>query len=124
MSYFLCRISHFLLSVFTSRGLGNILGAIFAGIVFPKIRTGKMKLMSIGASLTFNGIAMVVVPMVNKLWLLGTVSFVTTLTSSYLNTGLESFILVIWSRVGNRVLLFLFSICDEIDSFSTLTCQP
>jgi hypothetical protein len=53
-------------SVFTYRGLGNILGAVFAGIVFPRLPSGTVKLMTIGATLCFNGFAIAVMPLVNS----------------------------------------------------------
>ena len=50
----------------------------------------------VGAMLIFNGCAMAGMPFVSDLALLGVISFVTTMTASFFNTGLESLVLVIW----------------------------
>ena len=47
-------------------------------------------------------------PFVTELWLLGTVSFATTLTSSYLNTGLESLLLNIFGVGGSTWVIAIY----------------
>ena len=46
-------------------------------------------------------------PFVSDLALLGVISFVTTMTASFFNTGLESLVLVIWGP-GQVLLLYPF----------------
>ena len=46
-------------------------------------------------------------PFVSDLALLGVISFVTTMTASFFNTGLESLVLVIWGP-GQEILLYSF----------------
>ena len=51
---------------------------------------------------------MSVMPFVTRLWLLGSVSFATTLTSAYLNTGLESLLLNIFGAGGSAWVIAIY----------------
>jgi len=104
-------------SVFSWRGLGNVVGAIAAGIIFPRLPSGKVKLLTIGGTLLFNGIFMAVMPFVTELWLLGTVAFATTLTSSYFNTGLESLSLNIFGPGGSTWVIAIYHAFFTIGGF-------
>ena len=55
-------------AVFTWKGLGQIIGAIVAGLAFPRITTGTWKLVWCGIFILFNGCAMAVMPFVSDLW--------------------------------------------------------
>ena len=82
-----------------------------------KLATGKVKLLTIGGTLLFNGIFMAVMPFVTELWLLGTVAFATTLTSSYFNTGLESLSLNIFGPAGSTWVIAIYHAFFTIGGF-------
>ena len=48
--------------------MGQIIGAIVAGLAFPRITTGTWKLVWCGIFILFNGCAMAVMPFVSDLW--------------------------------------------------------
>ncbi|CAG5094143.1 Oidioi.mRNA.OKI2018_I69.XSR.g13287.t1.cds [Oikopleura dioica] len=100
-----------------AHGLGNVVGAIAAGIIFPRLPSGKVKLLTIGGTLLFNGAFMAVMPFVTELWLLGTVAFATTLTSSYFNTGLESLSLNIFGVGGSTWVIAIYHAFFTIGGF-------
>lgn len=95
-------------SVFTWKGLGQIIGAIVAGLAFPRITTGTWKLVWCGIFILFNGCAMAVMPFISDLWLLGVISFITSGTASFFNTGLESLVLVIWGPENSRGVIAIY----------------
>merc|ERR1711935_18103 len=66
------------------------------------------KLGMVGAMLIFNGCAMAAMPFVSDLILLGVISFVTTMTASFFNTGLESLVLVIWGPDESRPIIAIY----------------
>lgn len=82
-----------------------------------KLTTGKVKLLTIGGTLLFNGIFMAIMPFVTELWLLGTVAFATTLTSSYFNTGLESLSLNIFGPGGSTWVIAIYHAFFTIGGF-------
>jgi len=47
-------------------------------------------------------------PFVSDLWLLGVIAFVTTMTASFFNTGLESLVLVIWGPDESRPVIAVY----------------
>ena len=95
-------------AVFTWKGLGSVIGAIIAGFVFPRVKSGMGKLGMVGAMLIFNGCAMAGMPFVSDLILLGVISFITTMTASFFNTGLESLVLVIWGPDESRPIIAVY----------------
>ncbi|CAG5108486.1 Oidioi.mRNA.OKI2018_I69.chr1.g3819.t1.cds [Oikopleura dioica] len=104
-------------SVFAWRGLGNVVGAIAAGIILPRLSSGKVKLLTIGGTLLVNGLFIAVIPLLTELWLLGTVAFATTLTSSYFTTGLESLVLNIFGAEGSAWVVAIYHAFFTIGGF-------
>jgi len=92
--------------------ISKVIFIIFTGrlflIILNRLTTGVVKLASVGGFIIFNGVAMAIMPFIKELWVLGLISCITSLTSSYFNTGLESLILCIWGPDNSRSIIAVY----------------
>ena len=108
--------------IFSFRAVGQLVGAILCAYLFPKLGSGRWKVVSLGVVLIVDAIGLGAIPIVRDLWLLGLIFMITAAFSGgWLVTGVNSMILNVWGRTRSKPIVasnqFAFSIGSILAPF-------